>query len=196
MPEYIRLSRTPCDVFLIRCPSDLDSPSRGQDARAVLTKLLIDYCECDFRGVELDRLDTVLKHGIDVHPPTGVIFVGSPEKAIEYGAWPKVLLVLNRESLERTFREISADSSEEETQTVRREFPNVITSLDGTKLWCTRLDRDDPRTATDYEIAYARWIPGDPWAALMAVFVLFRPEDQSRFEKFLADHATKDQHSA
>ncbi len=192
--EYIRFSRTPCDVFLIQCPTDLDSPLRGEDARAVLTKLFIDNCECEFRGVSLDRLGTILQQGIDVHPTTGLIFVDFPDKAVEYGGWPKVLLALKRDLLRRTFREISADSSEEEIQTVCREFPNIVKSIDGSKLWCTRLDKDDPRIASSYENAYARWIPDDPWAALKAVFVLFRPEDQSEFERVL--RSMKDQQGA
>jgi hypothetical protein len=185
MSKYVRLSRRPCDVFLIRCPPDLDSPLRGQEANALLANLLIGYPQCVFRGVSVDRLSIVLRQGIDIHPTDGVIFAALPDKAIEYGAWPKILLALDRDSLSPTFKEISTNSSEEAIQSVRRDFPNLVRSIDGSKLWCTRFSKDDPRIATDYEIGYAWWIPGDPLAALKAVFVLLRPEDSATF---LANH--------
>lgn len=66
-------------------------------------------------------------------------------------------------------------------QKVRSEFPTIIASVDGRTLWCTRLSEDDPRVASPYEAAYAWWIPGDPWSALKAVFILVRPEDHTNF---------------
>ena len=39
-------------------------------------------------------------------------------------------------------------------------------SQDGAKFWLSRLSEDDPRRTTDYEIAYAKWIPNSPWDSL------------------------------
>jgi hypothetical protein len=183
--EYEILSLTPCNIFLIRCPADLDSWS-APDLLALLTRVLVDYLTCEFRGVSLERLPTVLQQGIDIQPTTGVISADFPDKAFEYGGWPKVLLALNPHSLRRTFREISADSPEDEIQRVRCEFPTIVKSVDGSNLWCTPLREDDPRIATDYEIAYAHWIPGDAWTALKAIFIFIRPEDHKRFSSYWA----------
>jgi hypothetical protein len=145
------------------------------------TRLLIDSLECEFRAVAIDRLGAVLQDGIDVYPTTNVIYAEFSSKALEYGGWPKVLLALRRDSLHRTFREVPADISEEDLEEVRREFPTIIKSVDGSKLWCTRLSEDDPRIASSYEVAYAWWIPGDAWSALKSVFILVRPEDDENF---------------
>ena len=45
-------------------------------------------------------------------------------------------------------------------------------SVDGTKIWLSRLPENDRRRTTAYETAYARWIPGDPWDALVALFAV------------------------
>src|SRR5664280_2796445 len=47
---------------------------------------------------------------------------------------------------------------------------------DGQSLWFTRIDASDPRAFSPGEGAYGRWIPGDPWKTLRAIFV-FAPAD-------------------
>jgi hypothetical protein len=183
--EYEVLSRKPCNIFRIRCAADID-PLLGGNSLPPLTKAWFDYLTCEFRGVPLERLATVLRQGIDVQPTTEVIYADSASKAFEYGGWPKVLWALSRDSLRRTFREVSADIPEDEIQSLRCEFPTIVQSIDGSKLWCTRLREDAPQIATDYEISYAYWIPGDPWTALKAVFVLVRPQDHERFSSYWA----------
>jgi hypothetical protein len=131
-----------------------------------------------YRGVGLDRLATVLTTGIDVEPSDSVIFADFIDKAWEYGGFPKVILALDPGRLERTFREIPADTPQDELDAVRERFPNVLTSADGETLWCSRMSIEDPRIASPYEWAYAWWIPGDPFEALRAV-LLFASEDDT-----------------
>jgi hypothetical protein len=173
--------QTPCDLFFIACASDTGfSLTKNSYCEA----LELDYFDCEFRGIPLDSLNTVLQRGIDVMPTNEVISVGALEKALEYGGWPKVILALRRNSLKRTFKEIPADSSREEIEAVRREFPTIV-KLDDRSLWCTRLQEDNRRIGTDYEVYYAVWIPGDPWAALKAIFLLSRPEDHAALIEFV-----------
>lgn len=173
MTECVLVSRTPCNIFLVEWPSACDSELR----RSFQFKLPREYWMCLFRGVSLDRLDTVLQQGIDVHPTNGVIWVDNLEKALEYGEWPKVVLALDTDCLKNTFREIPANSSEQEIMAVCLDFPTVVKSVDGSKLWCTRLPEDSPQIASDYEVAYARWIRGNPCDALKGVFIFHRPDD-------------------
>jgi hypothetical protein len=60
--------------------------------------------------------------------------------------------------------------------------------MDGEKLYLSRLAENDPRLNTDYERAYARWIEGDPFEALRAVFLFVRPEDKSLLVEILNSH--------
>lgn len=143
-----------------------------------LWKLSEELMECpDFRGVSFDRLETILATGIDVDPPTAPIFVSDFEKAWEYGGWPKVIVALDWRHLDRTFREIPADTPDEEIARLMIDYPTRIPDEAGERIWLTRLAESDPRAASPYEAAYARWIPGDPSDALRAVFV-FVPERQ------------------
>ena len=50
---------------------------------------------CGFRAVAIDRLEAVLRNGIDVEPVDSVIFVATFDKAGEYGGWPKLIIALN-----------------------------------------------------------------------------------------------------
>ena len=51
--------------------------------------------DTDFRGVGLDRLQTILATGVDVEPTTAPIFVSDFDKAWEYGGWPKVVMAFD-----------------------------------------------------------------------------------------------------
>jgi hypothetical protein len=129
---------------------------------------------CLFRAVSIDRLGTVLTTGVDVEPSDAVVYADSFEKAWEYGGWPKVVLALSLDKLDRTYRELPADTDAEELALVQQRFPTVLPAVDGTTLWCSRLAQDDPCIAKSYEREYAWWIPGDPFEALRAV-LLFGP---------------------
>ncbi len=136
---------------------------------------LTDLICCGFRGVSWDRLAVVLSTGIDVEPPDATIYVDGFDKALEYGGWPKVIVALRNHCLDSTFREIAATTPEEQLVDLQRVFGTKLQSADGSKLWLSRLSADDSRVTTDYEVAYARWIPQDALEALAAVFVLVHP---------------------
>jgi hypothetical protein len=91
---------------------------------------------------------------------------------------------LQQDSLKRTFRHLPADSPKEELEKARLEFPTII-KMDDNSLWCTHLHESNPQIAGAYEIENARWIPGDPWGALKAIFLLGRLQDQATFERLL-----------
>jgi hypothetical protein len=98
----------------------------------------------------------------------------STGKTLEYGDEMKVLMIFHGERLMPTHREIPANTPPGELEELRRTYPTAIPSVDGQMLWLTRLPFEDKRATTPYEIEYARWIPGDPWEALLAVLVLGR----------------------
>lgn len=127
-----------------------------------------------FRCVGLDRLPTILRSGCDVEPSNAVIFVGdSACKALEYGdRAAKVMLVFDAGQLRNCHREVPADHDAAELAELARDYPTRLVSEDGTHLWLSRLPEGSRRINTPYEVAYARWIPGDPFQALQAVVVL------------------------
>lgn len=126
---------------------------------------------CACRGVALERLDSVLQHGIDVRPTDHPIFVADWDKALEYGDWPKLILLLHPGQLRPTGHEVSATLDPGELNELRKTYPNQLVSTDGSKLWLTRFDPDAPQAGTDYEMAYGRYIPGNPFDALAAVLI-------------------------
>jgi hypothetical protein len=129
----------------------------------------------DFRGVSYDRLSTILGTGIDVEPTNAPIFVSDFDKAWEYGDWPKVIMVFDGRHLAYTYREITSDTPAEETARLMLEYPTRIPDHSGERTWLTRLPETDPRAASSYEVEFGRWIPGDPFDALRAIFV-FMPD--------------------
>src|SRR5262249_46250788 len=131
-----------------------------------------------FRAVGADRLSAILSNGIDVEPTRSVIMVDCFEKAWEYGGWPKVMQALDWSCLDQSWREIPTDTPPGELTELRKIFPALLTSIDGSKLWLSRLPEGDPRIASSYEVSYGRWIPGNPFEALKAILVFSRPEDE------------------
>jgi hypothetical protein len=128
--------------------------------------------DVEFRGVSWDRLPTILAAGVDVEPTTDPIFVSDFAKAWEYGGLPKVVMAFDGSRLQRTYREVVlSDATDEEIAQLMIDYPTRIEVGAGDRLWLTRFSSTDPRAATDYEGAYARWIPGDPFDALLAILV-------------------------
>ena len=168
-------------VLRIRLNPEVDEYDTGSVASA-----LIDAPECRrfmrlflteaCRGVALDRFEQVIATGIDVEPSDAPIWVSSLDKAMEYGGWPKLILLLDPHCLDRTFREVGGDCSEATRADIIRQFPTELPSVDGTSRWFSRLPATDRRITSGYEIAYARWIPGDARAALRAVLLVEHPK--------------------
>ena len=124
------------------------------------------------RGVTLDRLPVVMQTGVDVTPTTAPIYVSDIAKALEYGGPQKVLILFKRTALDRTFRAVDATLDPTELAALRTTFPTIAHSQDGSTLWLSRLPEGHRHRAKSFEMDYIRWIPGDPWEALLAVFVL------------------------
>ncbi|MCK6250510.1 MULTISPECIES: hypothetical protein [Pseudomonas] len=127
---------------------------------------------CDFRGVSLDRLDSILKYGVDVLPTDQPIYVADSDKALAYGEWPKLLMFFHPDQLQPTWREVPATLDPVELTEMRKTYPTQFVSNDGSKLWLSRFSPDAPQVGTDYEVAYGKYIAGNPFDALAGVLVL------------------------
>jgi hypothetical protein len=124
------------------------------------------------RSVSIERLPTILSSGIDVVPTNAPFYVDSLSKALEYGGPRKVLLLLSPLKIDHTFREVGADMNVAQLEELKKTFPTVRPSADGTSLWLSRLPETDRRVASSYESQYARWIPGNPFECLQAIVAL------------------------
>lgn len=87
-------------------------------------------------------------------------------------------MALDGRHLDYTCRQITSDTSADEAARLMLEYPTRIQDHTGERVWLTRLPETDPRAASAYEVEFARWIPGNPFDALRAVFV-FMPEGDS-----------------
>jgi hypothetical protein len=175
---FTLLSSTPCDIFFVNCGR---AASVQQIKSPLWDALLDEYFDCEFRGIPTASLPDVLKTGIDVRPTNSVIWAGTPEKAAEYGP---ILLALRHDRMKRSFKHLPAQSSRDEIDTARIDFPTMFTLDDGS-LFFTRLQETDRRISGASELEYAWWIPGEPLKALRAIFLLGRSEDRPEFERAL-----------
>lgn len=137
-----------------------------------------EFLSCVFRSVSVDRLACVLNNGVDVLPTNSVIFADYLDKAMEYGDWPKVIMALDPKHMQRTFKEVDSTIPEDELAELMKIYPTKIESKDGSRYWLTKLDENDNRIASDYEIGYAWWIPNSPWDCLKMILLLRRPHDE------------------
>ncbi len=143
-----------------------------------------------FRCVDVARLPVILRTGCDVEPSNAVLFVDhSASKALEYGdRTNKVMLLFDGEQLRSSHQEVAADLDAAELAALARDYPTRLVSEDGTHLWLSRLPEGDRRINTPYETEHARWIPGDPWKALMGVIVLVSTDEAAgRVRQDIAD---------
>lgn len=147
-----------------------------------LSRLDLELLRCDFRSVSIDRLDTVLATGIDVHPTDAVLFANTFDKAWEYGGFPKVMLALEIKGMSRTWKKRPSDAPEAELDELRKQYPTVVERADGEELWFSRLPEHDPRVATPYETAHGRWIPGDPFDVLRAILIFGQEPELAKLE--------------
>jgi hypothetical protein len=79
-----------------------------------------EFVDSQYRSVTLGRLERVLSTGIDVASPTAVFSTDSWDKALEYGGWPKLLLVLNQNLLAHSTMRVPADTPAERRPDGRR----------------------------------------------------------------------------
>jgi hypothetical protein len=134
----------------------------------------LDLAGSAFRGVAFGRLEQVMTTGIDVEPPDRPFYVAEFEKAMEYGDWPKVMLALDYDALDRPWRRVREETSPDDLSALREIFPIEVRDARG-GLWLTKVIRDRLEASFQYDIDYGRWIPGSPWDALRAVLVLTHP---------------------
>jgi hypothetical protein len=127
------------------------------------------------RCVEMSRLPLILQQGCDVQPKDAVLWIDkSPSKALEYGGEEKVMMVFDINRTKASYEEVVADTDPKVLEELRSVYPTVVPSIDGSRLWLSRLPQDDRRVASAYEIEHGRWIPGDPIEALAGLVVLGR----------------------
>lgn len=125
------------------------------------------------RGVEAHRLPTIMSNGCDVEPTTAPFFANELWKALEYGCeGDQVIQVFKHGSLKRSWREVSSSMDPAELEELKKTYPTVIESVDGSRLWLTRFPVEDRRAATDYERAHGHWIPGEASEALEAIIFI------------------------
>lgn len=138
------------------------------------------------RGVGAERLGVILRTGIDVEPTDHPIFTEiGLDKALEYGCdGDQVIMLLDPRKLSSTWEEVPANSDESVLNELRSRFPTELRSDDGTRIWFSRLPKDDRRVASPYEARFARWIPGDPKEALLGLIVLSE-KDLDATERFV-----------
>jgi len=122
-----------------------------------------------YRGSSVDRLPLIERVGIDVEPTNQMIFgCYDPTKSLEYGP---LLIALDSTMLRKSWRDVAADASAQEIAEAEAEFgTNFLPARDGSR-WYTRGRLDDPMVARPGEQEYGHYIPGDPWEALLGVWL-------------------------
>jgi hypothetical protein len=139
-----------------------------------------------FRGVEFSRLNNIIENGIDVLPITSTIYISDdPCKSMEYG-WADnkmILLMYDSRLIERTFREVPINTSDEEVKKIQETYPTRYDTADGT-IWLSRLAADDKRMFSPYEAYYAGWIPQNHFSALIGIIFIgkFEAEELNNLE--------------
>lgn len=128
---------------------------------------------CAFRAVSYERLPFILENGIDVDPTDSVFFCSMLDmsKAWEYGEWPKVVLVLNLEKLEHSYKLVPKSTPKSELSDLMQTYPSSVASEFEEKIWLSRLSENDTRIGTPYEYEWGYWIAEDPFDALQAILV-------------------------
>lgn len=167
--EFKYLDRNPVPVILGICPTADGRSSQASPAQPL--DVDVDLGACLFRAVNADRVPAILLTGIDVEPTDAPIFASGLDKAWEYGNFPKAMMTFDLQHLEPSWKMLSADASESELADVSARYPTVLRYRDGERLWCTRFAAEDPRAGSRYEMEYGYWVPGDPFDALVAVFL-------------------------
>jgi hypothetical protein len=177
--EISLVTEVPKPLFLLACGDvDINLPRIGwlETLRSMsdLSSLSFDeLVDSQYRSVTLGRLERVLSTGIDVEPPTAVFSTDSWDKALEYGGWPKLLLVLNQNLLVHSTMRVPADTPAERLAELQSVRPTLVPSPDGRWLCLSRLT--DGRACDPYDIEFGRWIPERPLDALRAAVVLSHP---------------------
>jgi hypothetical protein len=180
MPDFTRelISNEPRQFWLLYTPEGQEWPPPF-DWNRFLVEIDPTYmiATCLFRAVEISRLPTVLKSGIDTEPPDAPIFADDFERAWKYGGWPKLVMALDPECMKRSWRTISKDVAQAELEQLKLTYPTARYDDEGSHIWLSRLPDSETRAGTEYEKAYGFWLPSRQLEALRALFVIARPTD-------------------
>jgi hypothetical protein len=155
--------------------------SIGDFVRLLAGQVADDSDWPQLRCVSIDQLPSILARGCDVQPSDAVLWVDPhTDKMFEYGEETKAMMVFHEKLLEQSHQLVPATITPEQLAELKKTYPTVIPSVDGEVLWLTRLSFEDRRATTPYEVEHGRWIPGDPWKALLAVVVFGRNHETVR----------------
>ena len=122
-----------------------------------------------YRGVDAQSAARALANGIDVFPLDAHWYGSSLEKALEYGGdYPQVLIIDGR-AAERTQRQVSATAAQADHDAARAWAGSDGFAVRGGWMRYSRLPETDSRRGSDYEVAHAWFIPGDPKSALLGI---------------------------
>lgn len=176
------VTNEPFDLFFVDCPSGTPSDA-AESCYALMGDIEMQYLDCEFRGVELDRLEAITRNFVDVEPSDAVVFAADLEKALEYGDWPKVVMALRRKAMKRPFKTLPEAATQSDLEATQREYPTII-RLDDGSFYCSRLPKNHTCINTPYEWGYGWFIPGDAKEALAAIFIICRPEDLGVVKKY------------
>lgn len=163
--SYVQITGLPVPVFRFNAgiiPSE-EQPPIADALKGMEVPVL-------YRGVTIDRYPTIATTGVDVEPSDAPIFCAPAlSKALEYIQWPQgvragAIMAFRADHLERSF--VALDEIGE-TVTAPEDYPHL--HEDSTRRWYSRVAQSP---VFGYEEAYGYWIPGDPWEALIAVFLV------------------------
>jgi hypothetical protein len=139
-----------------------------------------------FRGVTIERLPTIQATGVDVVPSNATIYCADITKAFEYGENPKVIMAFRGRNdpgggagsllLHQTTKTLDSSAPQSEVASALATYPHAYPSIDGSEVLYAR-DADLTAATVEYLRAYGYWIPGDPFEALVALFIYRATEE-------------------
>lgn len=133
-----------------------------------------------YRGVDHEAFGRAIESGIDVIPSDAHWYGGPLEKALEYGGdYPHVLMI-DGGAVESTSRQVAASAPQADHDAARVWAGSQGWEGRGGWVNYSRLPETDNARGTDYETAYAWFIPGDPKAALLGVISCSPALEQAR----------------
>ena len=130
------------------------------------------------RCVNIDRLPMIVRNGCDVEPTDSVLWVDQHlDKVLEYGGDEKVMMLFKEDRTQPAYKRVPTSIAQNQLEELRKLYPTVIPSADGSTLSLSRLPKHDTRVDS-YDAIYGRWIPGDPFEALVGIILFGREMKQ------------------
>lgn len=173
MSVFAVVATRPVPVFIVAGPRK-QLHSDELDSAELVRALAEDFGEESlFRCVDLEWLGDVLTNGAGPAPDDTLMWCDSwPSALPEFGDSLGVVLAYRQSSLARSWLQLPSSTRLADVDVLRSIYPNVATLEDGS-FWLSRLPSTDSRwgpEADESEQGY--WIPGEPFDALQAVFLV------------------------